>query len=79
MAPSSNPLSEMDLYLAEYGQFPWDVHILIQGTLNASIQYLEAQAKIELANIEKAMEQHRNDSDYDYQEHLLTSMWTSRQ
>ena len=30
-------LPDIDLYEMEYSQFEWDVHILIEGTLEASI------------------------------------------
>ena len=38
MFPSSDSLSNIDLFEDEYGQFQWDVHILIEGTLRASIR-----------------------------------------
>ena len=45
MVPSSDLLLNYDSYRAEHDQFQWDVHILIEGTLNASIQYLNSEAR----------------------------------
>ena len=44
-----------DVYEDEYDQFQRDVHVLIRGTLNASIRYLDAEMKTQLADIEAAM------------------------
>jgi hypothetical protein len=42
-----------DPYKAEYEQFQWDVHMLIEGTLDASIRFLDTESKTELAKIEQ--------------------------
>ena len=48
-------LSAFDRYRSEYEQFQRDVHILILGTLHASIQYLDTETKNVLGQIEKVM------------------------
>jgi uncharacterized protein YbcI len=60
-------LSKMDFYRHEYVQFQWDVHILIEGTLDASIRYLDTQTRAELPKIEEVM--HRS-LDGEYYRHL---------
>lgn len=61
-------LSNVDLFENEYQQFQWDVHILIAGTLSAGIQYLDGEAKTELAKIEEWM---KKPASREYQEHLV--------
>src|SRR5258708_5333906 len=68
MFPSSDSLSNIDLFEDEYGQFQWDVHILIEGTLRASIRYLDTEARRKLDEIEKALKKPLDD---EYQEHLV--------
>ena len=58
----------MDFYAEEYSQFQWDVHILIGGTLQASIRYPDTEAKAELAKLEVVMEKQL---DVEYHEHLV--------
>ena len=48
-------LSAFDRYRSEYEQFQRDVHILILGTLHASIQYLDTETKNVLGQIEEVM------------------------
>lgn len=60
----SDFLSNMDFYRAEYVQFQRDVHLLIEGTLDASTRYLQAEAKAELAKIDKAMQESLDDEYY---------------
>jgi hypothetical protein len=60
--------SDIDVYQWEYEQFQWDVHILIEGTLSASIQFLNGGAKTELAKIEEWMKKPASD---EYQQHLV--------
>ncbi len=68
MFPSSDSLSNIDLFEDECGQFQWDVHILIEGTLRASIRYLDTEARRELGEIEKALKKPLDD---EYREHLV--------
>ncbi len=63
----SDFLSNMDFYRAEYVQFQWDVHLLIEGTLDASTRYLQAEAKARLAKIEEVMHKPLDD---EYYQHL---------
>jgi hypothetical protein len=56
------------MYEMEYSQFQRDVHILIEGTLDASIQYLSTHAEKKLKDIEEAMEKPFDD---EYQDHLV--------
>jgi hypothetical protein len=42
-----------DSFKAEYDQFQWDVHMLIEGTLDASTRFLDTETKTELAKIEQ--------------------------
>ena len=48
--------------------FKWDVHILIEGTLEASIRYLDTEARTELGRIEEAIKKPLDD---EYREHLV--------
>ena len=57
----------MDVYGDEYDQFQWDVHILIEGTLEAAIKYLDSGVRRDLSEIETLMEKARGD----YQQHLV--------
>jgi hypothetical protein len=68
MFPPSDSLSNIDVFEMEYGQFQWDVHILIEGTLHASIRYLVTEARRELDDIEEAR---KKPVAYEYQEHLV--------
>jgi hypothetical protein len=61
--------TEFDLYEMEFSQFQWDVHILIEGTLEAGIQFLGTEATTELAKIEEALKKPHYDDEY--QEHLV--------
>jgi hypothetical protein len=61
-------LSNMDFYGDEYRQFQRDVHLLILGTLEASIRYLDSQTRTELVKIEDVMKQPLDD---EYQQHLV--------
>jgi hypothetical protein len=49
-------LDDMDSYDDEYHQFQWDVHVLIRGTLDASVRYLDARIRPYLENIETAID-----------------------
>jgi hypothetical protein len=60
-------LFDMNLYQNEYDQFQWDVHILILGTLQASLRHLEGEAKTELATIAEVMKKPVDD---EYYQHL---------
>ena len=62
-------LPDFDMYEMEYSQFQWDVHILIEGTLEASIRYLDTESATELTKIEEALK--KNHFDDEYQEHLV--------
>jgi hypothetical protein len=64
----SELLRDLDFYDDEYHQFQWDVHILIQGTLDASVRYLDARAPVDLANIKAAIEKSQ---DTEYQHYLV--------
>lgn len=59
---------DYDPYKAEYEQFQWDVHMLIEGTLDASIHFLDTEWKAELAKIEACMNKLGSD---EYQSHLV--------
>lgn len=63
----SDLVSTMDRYRSEYVHFQLDVHLLIEGTLDAGIRYLQAEAKSELARIEEVMHQSLDD---EYYQHL---------
>ncbi len=63
----SSWVSEIDFFSDEVSRFERDVHLLILGTLNASIRYMDEQVKTELADIEKAISDAINP---DYQQHL---------
>jgi hypothetical protein len=56
MSGLNDLLSSMDFYEHEYQEFQWDVHILIEGTLDASIGDLNTRAKADLAEIKTALE-----------------------
>jgi hypothetical protein len=60
--------SDIDVYQWEYEQFQWDVHILIEGTLSASIQFLNGGAKADLAKLEQRMKKPASD---EYHQHLV--------
>jgi len=49
-------LFDVDIFEMEFEQFEWDVHILIEGTLHASIRYLDTEARKKLSKIEAALE-----------------------
>src|SRR5271157_5773413 len=68
MSSLADWLSKMDFYRHEYDQFQWDVHILIEGTLDASIRYLGTQTKTELAKLEAVMQ---NALDDEFHQHLV--------
>jgi len=59
---------DFDSFYMEHYQFQWDVHILIEGTLDASIRYLESEAEAELRQIEEAM---KKPLDAEIHEHLV--------
>jgi len=61
-------LSDMVFYDDEYQQFQWDVHVLIKGTLDASVRYLDTKTNTDLAEIKAALEKSHND---EYQQHLV--------
>lgn len=62
----SDMLSHWDQYGDEYEQFQRDVHILIEGTLDAALKYLDSEASQNLTSIERMMENAQSD----YHEHL---------
>ena len=64
----SELLRDLDFYDDEYHQFQWDVHVLIKGTLDASIRYLDAQVPVDLAKIKAAIEKSQ---DTEYQHYLV--------
>jgi hypothetical protein len=68
MVPPSDSLLNIDVFDGENDQFQWDVHILIEGTLRASIRYLDTEARTELGEIEAAL---KKPFDLEYQEHLV--------
>ena len=57
-----------DVYRDEFEQFQWEVHILIEGTLSASIRYLDKEANAELAKIQSSLDKATDD---DYQQYLV--------
>jgi len=61
-------LFDVDFYDNEYQQFQWDVHILIKGTLDASVRYLDTKTHTDLAEIKAALEKSHDD---EYQQHLV--------
>ena len=61
-------LSDMDFYNDEYQQFQWDVHVLIKGTLDASVRYLGTKTNADLEEIKAALE---NSHDDENQQHLV--------
>ena len=61
-------LFDVDFYDDEYQQFQWDVHILIEGTLDASLRYLDKQIQTDLAEIKIALDKSHDD---EHQHHLV--------
>jgi hypothetical protein len=61
-------LHDIDFYDDEYHQFQWDVHVLIRGTLHASVQHLDAKIQPCLANIETAIDKSQ---DTEHQQYLV--------
>src|ERR1019366_2717187 len=61
-------LSDIDFYDCEYQQFQWDVHILISGTLDAGIRYLNTEARAELSKIEEGV---KKSTDNEVTEYLV--------
>jgi hypothetical protein len=59
---------DFDFYESEYQQFQWDVYVLIEGTLAASIEHLGTRVKSDLAQIEGALKKAYDD---DHQQHLV--------
>jgi hypothetical protein len=68
MSSLADWLSQTDSYQDEYNQFQWDVHILIEGTLDAGIRYLATQTQTELVKLEAVMQRPLND---EYHQHLV--------
>ena len=66
--PPFDAIPTMNFFEIENDHFQWDVHILILGTLDASLRYLETDAKEQLAKLEAAMNKALNP---DYHEHLV--------
>ncbi|MGH9352406.1 MAG: hypothetical protein ACRD2G_09625 [Terriglobia bacterium] len=63
----SDMLSHWDQYGEEYELFQQDVHILIKGTLDAALKYLDSNGSQNLTSIERMMENAQGD----YHEHLI--------
>jgi hypothetical protein len=61
-------LFDIDSYDDEYQQFQRDVYLLIEGTLNASKQYLDKECTTELAKIKAAMDRSADDEHHQYLE-----------
>lgn len=59
---------DIDVYRDEFEQFQWDIHILIEGTLFASIQYLDKRAREELSKIQSSLDKATDD---EYQQYLV--------
>jgi hypothetical protein len=59
---------DIDVYQWEYEQFQWDVHILIEGTLSAGIQFLNDGSKTEFEKLDQWMKKPISD---EYHEHLV--------
>jgi hypothetical protein len=59
-----------DSFKAEYGQFQWDVHMLIECTLDASIRFLETDSKVELEKIEQWLKTPESTQN-EYREHWV--------
>jgi hypothetical protein len=57
---------DFDFYESEYQQFQWDIHILIEGTLDASVEYLGTRVKSDLAQIEGALDKAYDDDHHQY-------------
>jgi hypothetical protein len=60
------PVFNIDVYWDEFEQFQWDVHILIEGTLFASIQYLDKRAKERLSEIQSSLDKATADEHQQY-------------
>jgi hypothetical protein len=60
--------TDYDIFEGEYDSFQWDVHLLIKGTLQAGIRYLETDTDSELAKIEEWL---KKSTDSEYREHLV--------
>jgi hypothetical protein len=76
-------LLEFDSYDDEYQQFQRDVYLLIEGTLNASKQYLDSECRTELAKIKAAMDKTSDDEHHqhledEYGDVLLTNISQER-
>jgi hypothetical protein len=75
-------LFDIESYDDEYQQFQRDVYLLIEGTLNASKQYLDKECGTELAKIKAAMETADDEShpylEDDYGDVLLTNISQER-
>jgi hypothetical protein len=72
-------LFDIDSYDDEYHQSQRDVDLLIEGTLNASKQYLDKECKTELAKIKAAMDtttdsEHHQYLEDEYGDVLLTNI-----
>ena len=81
MCTSGDLLLNHDAYEGEHYQFQWDVHILIEGTLNASIRYLDSEVRTELTKIEEAMKKPLDDEIHEHlvDEHAEVIITASRQ
>ena len=76
-------LFDFDSYDEEYQQFQRDVYLLIEGTLNASKQYLDGECRTELAKIKAAMDmtsddEHHHHLEDEYGDVLLTNISQER-
>jgi hypothetical protein len=76
-------LFDIDSYDDEYHQFQRDVYLLIEGTLNASKQYLDKECETELAKIKAAMDtttdsEHHQYLEDEYGDVLLTNIGQER-
>jgi uncharacterized protein YggL (DUF469 family) len=74
---------DIDSYDDEYQQFQRDVYLLIEGTLNASKQYLDKECGMELAKIKAAMDkttdsEHHQHLEDEYGDVLLTNISQER-
>ena len=61
-----NSCPNVDFYGDEYHQFQWDVNVLIKGTLDASIRYLDMKVQTDLAEIKSALETSHDDEHQQY-------------
>lgn len=66
MASIPDWLSKMNFYQYEYDRFLWDVHTLIEGTLEASVRYLDAEATARQTKLEQWMGRPITDEHYEY-------------